>query len=582
MIIHNKQIADKFEKIANYLDIQDANRFRVRSYRKAARTIRGLSNRIQEMVENEEDIQDLADIGKDLAKKIKQVVKTGTISLLERLEEELPTSLLELLEIDGIGPKSVSRLYNELGVENKKDLLRAIKNNELRKIDGFGKKSVNKLKNNINNQGNNKKGLKQEAKNINRLRIDEAESLITPFYNYMKNIPTVDKIYIAGSFRRRSETVGDIDLLIISKKSRKVISKFTEYEEIKKVISEGDTKSSVQLNTGLQVDLRVVEKESEASALLYFTGNKSHNVSIRKLAQKKDYKLNEYGLFKKKKKIEVKTEKSIYNKLNLNYIPPELRENRGEIESSKNDNLPKLVQLEDIRGDLQMHTSNSDGSNTIEEMVKSCMEKGYEYIAITDHSSYIGVTQGLDNKEINNQIKRIHKIDKKYKDIKVLTSIEVDILKDGSLDLEQKNLKNLDLVVMSIHSYFDLTREEQTDRIINAMDNPYIDIFAHPTGRKVGKRDPYDYDFQRVVKKAIDKNILLEINASPQRLDLNSKNIKIANDLGVKFVISTDAHNKEELNNMKYGVWQAQRGWAEAKHVKNTLHLEDFQKEVLD
>ncbi|MBD3362850.1 DNA polymerase/3'-5' exonuclease PolX [Candidatus Dojkabacteria bacterium] len=568
MIIHNKEIAEKLEEMANLLGIKGANEYRVRSYRNAALTVRRQSRRIQNMLEEDKDLTQLSNIGESIAEKIKEIVNTGESSFLSSLKEKIPPDLLDILEIKGMGPKRVQKLYDELDIKSKKELEKALNKGKVKNINGFGKKTTKNLKTN----------LKKEESNNKRTILKQARNLILPFCEYLERLNEVQKLHLAGSYRRKKETVGDIDILILSSKRQIVIDHFTDYEEVEKIISKGETRSTVKLKTGILVDLRVIKEKSEGAALLYFTGSKSHNVTLRKIAQDDGYKINEYGIFQNNKRINKSNESEIYQMFGFEYIPPELRENRGEFEASKNNNLPKLIQLKDIKGDVQMHTTQSDAENTITEMAKKCRKLGYEYIAVTDHSGYIGVTQGLKDDEIPEQIERITKINENFENIEILSGMEVDVLEDGKLDLSDEVLKKLDVVLFSIHSHFNLSSKKQTDRILKAMDNPYVNIFAHPTGRKIGKRDPYSYDIEKILKRAKANNIIMEINASPARLDLNDIHSKRAKEIGVKMVISTDAHSINELNYMKYGVWQARRGWLEKEDVINTKSVEKFKK----
>ncbi|MBD3329829.1 DNA polymerase/3'-5' exonuclease PolX [Candidatus Dojkabacteria bacterium] len=568
MIIHNNEIAQKLDEMGDLLAIKGANKYRIRAYKNAARSIRSQGRRIDEMIDSGEDLTQLDSVGKDLASKIKEIVSTGELSDLKKLKNQLPSTLLNLLDLEGLGPKRVKRLYDVLEIETQDDLKKAADNEKIREVKGFGKKTENNIREQL--LDNNEKD--------RRFRIDKVEELIEPFRAYLQNIDTVSDLVIAGSYRRRKETVGDIDFLVIATDSKNMIEAFTKYEEVKKVISKGNTKSSVMLKTELQVDLRVVEKRSKAPALLYFTGSKKHNIKLRKLGIDKGYKINEYGVFKDDKRIKCETEEDIYKLLNLEYIEPELRENRGEIKAAKRNKLPDLIENKDIKGDLQMHTKHSDGSSSIKEMVEKAIEIGYEYIAITDHSSYIGVTNGLSDSEIPSYLDELKRVDEEYSEINVLSGIEVDVLEDGKLDLTDESLKRMDVVIFSIHSHFNLEEKKQTDRILTAMDNKYVNIFAHPTGRMINKREGYKYDIEKVVQHAASSNIIMEINGSPSRLDLDDINSKMASDNHVSLVINTDAHSPKELSFMKYGISQARRGWVQADEVINTLNFTDVIK----
>ncbi len=411
-----------------------------------------------------------------------------------------------------------------------------------------------------------------------RFLLSEAEEYGQPLLEYLKNAKGVKNAEIAGNYRRNKETVGDIDILVTAKRGSEAMDKFVEYDEVDEVVAKGKTKSTVILRSGFQIDLRVVPAVSYGAALYYFTGSKAHNVAVRKKAVAKGLKVNEYGVFKDDERIAGKTEKEVFKSVELPYIIPELRENRGEIEAAVNGELPKLVELKDIRGDLQTHTKASDGKYSLEEMVDAAREIGYEYYAVTDHSQKVSVAGGLDEKRLRKQIEEIDKLNEKLDDILILKSIEVDILKDGKLDLSDDVLKELDLTICSIHYNLNLPEKEQTERILKAMDNRYFNILAHPTGRRLGEREAYRIDIEKVLKKAKENNCFLEVNADPERLDLNDVHCKMAKDAGVKLSISTDAHTISSLYNMKYGVAQARRGWLEVKDVLNARSWKELKK----
>ncbi len=570
MIIHNSEIAEIFEQKANLLDIKDDNPFRIRAYRRAAQTIRNLTGRLEEMVDKEEDLTKLDGIGKDLAEKIKEIVETGKLKQLEDLKKEIPSGLLDILAIEGLGPKRVKKLYQQLNIESVEDLKKAIKSNQVENLDGFGKKTAENITRAIGQ-------LKGKDK---RKIISEVEEIIQPLINYLKKDKNTNRAVIAGSFRRRQETIGDVDILVSSPKGKQIIDRFIKYEEVSEILSQGETKSSVKLRTGMQIDLRAVEKGSFGAALIYFTGSKSHNIELRNLAIKQGYKVSEYGIYKNGQRAGGETEKEVYQILGLDYIPPELREARGEIQAAEKKRLPNLVKLEDIAGDLQMHTTGSDGKNTIEEMAKAAKKLGRQYIAITDHSAHLGITNGLNDKQLEEQIEKIDKINKKIKGIRILKSVEVDILENGSLDIKDSVLKQLDIVTASVHTKFNLPAKKQTDRIIIAMDNKQVNIIGHPTGRIINRRPPYRLEMERLFKAAKQRNCILEINAHPSRLDLNDVYAKRAKEIGVKMAINTDAHRVEELGYLRYGVDQARRGWLEAEDIINTLPVDELEKAI--
>lgn len=568
MAVHNKEITDKLNEVADLLDIKGENEFRVRAYRNAVRTISGLSKSVAEMVDEDEDISSLPDIGDSMAEKIEEIVKTGKLKQLKKLKKEVPSSLIEIMKLEQMGPERTKTLHEELDIDSIDDLKKAIDDGKVEELDGFGKKTADNIKREI--------GEYSEKGGSKRVKRNEAEEEIEPLVRYLKD--KMNDVTIAGSFRRKKETVGDIDILATSSNTKKAMKAFTEFEEVDRVIAHGESKSSIKLRTGLQVDLRIVEKNEFGAALLYFTGSKAHSVALRKIGQEKDLKVNEYGVFSGKKKLTSKTEAKMYKALGLRYIEPELREDKGEFDASRNNELPKLVELDDIKGDLQTHTKASDGKYSLKEMVEGAQKLGYEYYAVTDHSKKVTMANGLDEKRLAKQIEEIDKLNKKMKKIKILKSVEVDILEDGSLDLSDDILKELDIVICSIHYNMNLSKKKQTRRILKAMENPHFNILAHPTGRMINKRSPYDIDMEEVMKEAKDKGCFLEINANPDRLDLNDDNARLAKEIGLKLSISTDAHSTDNLNFMKYGVAQARRGWIEKDDVLNTRSWKDLKK----
>ena len=574
MPMTNTEIADAFNEIADLLEIEGANPFRVRAYRDAARTIGGLPRNVREMVANEEDLTALSGIGDDLATKIEALVETGTVPQLEELRERTPPALAKMLRIEGLGPKRVQSIYHELDITDLDALEKAAETGQIQKLHGLGPKTEQKIL----------EDLKRKRQEEERTRLDVAEELVEPLVAYLRDIDDVQRVAVAGSYRRRKETVGDIDILVISEAGEATIDAFVEYEDVQQIISQGETRSTVVLRSDLQVDVRVVGEASYGAALLYFTGSKAHNIALRNMAMDEGFKVNEYGVFRDEERSAGETEEEIYDLFDLAFIPPELREDRGELEAAQKDALPSLVTLDDIKGDLQMHTTASDADSTLQEMVEGAQARGYDYVAITDHSAYVGVVTGLGADDVAEQVEKIERLNDELEDFRVLKGMEVDILEDGSLDLPDDTLAKLDVVVGSIHTKFDLSREKQTERIIRAMDNPHFHILGHPTGRHIGKRPPYDVDLERVMAAALEHGCYLEINASPERLDLNDIYAKLAKAMGLKVVISTDAHHVNGLSNMKYGVWQARRGWLEPEDVLNTRDwqtlLEHLKREV--
>ncbi|MCF7898141.1 MAG: DNA polymerase/3'-5' exonuclease PolX [Candidatus Omnitrophica bacterium] len=568
MPIHNNEIADIFSEVADLLDIQDENQFRIRSYRNAARTIGGLSQSVAEMIKEGKDLSKLSGIGKDLAEKIETIIKKGSLPQLKKLRKKTPKSLSTIMKVASLGPKKVKAMNKKLNIKTLKDLKKAAKAGMIKELEGFGEKTEENILDNI---GQVESGQK-------RKKIPVAKHLAEPLIAYLKKDQSLKDISTAGSYRRRKETVKDLDILVIHKSKSKIMDYFTKYEDVKKVVAKGNTKSTVKLRSDFNVDLRSVAKSNYGSALLYFTGSKAHNIAIRKIAVAKKYKLNEYGLFKGKKRVAGKTEAEVYQKLGLKYIAPELRENRGELEAAKENKLPKLVKLRDIKGDLHTHSKSTDGKNTIEEMAKAAKKIGYKYLAITDHTQNVTVAGGLDQKAFKKHLKSIERVNKKIKGITLLKGAEVDILKDGSLDLPDSVLKKLDVVVCAVHYNRNLSKAKQTKRVLKAMDNPYFQIFAHPSGRLINERKPYEIDLEKVMQKAKKKNIILELNAHPKRLDLNDAKAKRAKEMGIKIAIATDGHSTDDLKLMEYGVGQARRGWLAKKDVINTLSLTQLKK----
>ncbi|MFO7867178.1 MAG: DNA polymerase/3'-5' exonuclease PolX [Candidatus Aminicenantes bacterium] len=570
MPVHNNDIAEIFNTIADLLEIKEANPFRVRAYRDAARIIGGLSKNASDLLEEGKDLSELPGIGKDLAGKIKTIIKSGTHPLLEDLKLEIPEELSGLMKLQGLGPKKIAVIHNKLGIKTAGELKKAAEEHKLRDLTGFGKTTEQNILEELERQED-----EQEHK---RFKLSAAEQMVKPYLEHLKGDKKAKAVEIAGSFRRRKETVGDIDILAVCKRGCRIMDRFTGYEDVKKVVSKGGTRSTVLLKSGLQVDLRVVPQAAFGAALHYFTGSKEHNIACRKIAVKKKYKLNEYGVFKDDKRIAGGTEKEVYARIDLPYIEPELRENRGEIEAARKDNLPGLITLDDIRGDLHVHTKATDGRYSLEDMVRASEEKGYEYVAITDHSQKVTVAKGLDSKRLREQIEEIDKIQGKFKKIRILKSIEVDILEDGSLDLPDDVLKELDFTICSIHYKFNFSREKQTNRVLKAMDNPHMNILGHPSGRMIHERKPVDLDMEKIMQAASERNIHFEINSHPDRMDLNDVHCKLGKETGVKMAVTTDAHSKDDLDLIRFGVGQARRGWLEPEDVINTLPWKKLKK----
>lgn len=564
MPIQNADIAEIFRRMANLLEIEGANTFRVRAYRNAARTISSLGRQTADMLETGEKLSELPGIGDDLAAKIREIVETGELQQLAELEDRVPAELDDLMAVEGLGPKRVKALHQHLGIKNLDELKKAAENRQIRSLQGFGQKTEASILD----------WLSRERQDENRISLSEAEQRAEPLTEYLKGCKRVQKITIAGSYRRRRETVGDLDILLTCMSDTDVMERFTNYEDVQKIVSKGDTRSTVVLKSGLQVDLRVLPEAAYGAGLHYFTGSKAHNIAVRKRAVKKNLKINEYGVFKGEKRIAGKTEKEVFKAVDLPYIPPELREDRGEIEAAEQNRLPDLIAPEKIRGDLHSHTRESDGRNGLEEMVRAAQKLGYEYLAVTDHSQKVTMANGLDVDRLAKQIERIDRLNETLDNFRVLKGIEVDILEDGTLDLPNEILKELDIRVCAVHYNFRLTRSKQTQRILKALENPYCNILAHPTGRIIGKRQGYEIDLEKIMHAARQNGCFMELNADPERLDLADAQCQIAKHMGIRIAVSTDAHNIGALRNMRFGIAQARRGWLSAEDVINTYPCE--------
>ena len=559
---------------AQLLEIEGAMIGRYRSYERAAQLLDSLPVSIEELAADRDKLMELPGIGEGMADHIQEILKTGAYSLRNKLLKKYPETILHLLELQSLGPKKVAHLWKTFKAGTVEQVEQLAREGKLRDLAGFGEKS----------EENILKAVEVFKKSAGRFHIDvaeeEAEKLVSRIRAFGKPIEAVTP---AGSLRRGKETVGDLDLFVTlapGKHTRTNIEAISEhilgFPGIDQTLARGENKVSFILKNGLQVDVRILEKESFGAALLYFTGSKEHNVALRGRANKMGYTLNEYALatLKGERPVARATEEEIYAKLRLDYIPPELRENTGEIDTAAEHRLPDLIELDDMRGDLQMHTTASDGKNSIEEMALAARDLGYEYIALTDHSKAVAVANGLDEKRTLEQIKKIHAAGAKPLGIRILASSEVDILKTGKLDLDDEVLAQLDVVLVSIHSYMNLERAEMTERILAAIENPYTQIIAHPTGRLVLRRDAYVYDMERILDAAHQHGVVMECNASPERLDLKDTHLRMAKERGVKIVISTDAHSTRGLLAMRYGVQMARRGWLEKKDVINTLSTE--------
>jgi len=563
----NREIAQIFDRIADMLDILEDNRFKIRAYRNAARNLSELGDDVETIAERSQ-LEEIPGIGKDLGLKIKEYIETNKITYYEELKKKAPEELVALLGIQGLGPKTLAKLFKELKVRNLDDLQKAIEGDEILELEGMGEKKVQDIK----------RGIQIFKESVKRTPLGIVLPIAETLISEIGKIPGTEGTVAAGSLRRMRETIGDIDILTKADDGQNVIKAFTELPFVKEVLASGGTKGSIIIKNGVQVDLRVVSPESYGAALHYFTGSKAHNVKLRTIALKKGFKINEYGIFRDQEKLAGETEKEIYSILGIDWIPPEIREDKGEIEASFEGRLPDLVELSDIKGDLHTHTKWSDGKSSIEEMALKAKELGYEYIAITDHSPSSRIAGGLSVEKLYEKKKEIEAVRKRLKGIKVLMGSEVDIKSDGSLDYPDEVLKDLDVVVASVHSGFKMDRETMTTRIVKALQNPFVHVLGHPTGRLIGERDPYDVDIDRVIRTAKEFGKSLEVNSFYSRLDLNNINVKKAVDIGVKIVISTDSHHADNLGMMRLGVATARRGWAEKKDVLNTLGYDELRK----
>ncbi len=567
--MQNPDIARLFDEVADLLEIQEANPFRVRAYRNAARTIRDFPEPLADLVRaGAKDLTEIPGIGNDLAEKITEIVTLGELPLHQQLARKLPAGLLDLLRIPGLGPKRVKLLYKKLRVKSATDLATALEKGKVQKLKGFGPKMEEKIR----------AGLGQAQVTERRMLLNEAETQANAIVAYLRAGGSVREIEVAGSYRRRRETIGDLDILVTSADIPNVMDRFVGYSEVAEVISKGETRATVKLRGGLQVDLRAVEPAAYGAALQYFTGSKAHNVELRKIAQEQGYKLNEYGLFKGTRRVAGKTEEEIYAKLGLDWMPPELREARGEIALAREHRLPHLVERADIRGDLQMHTSATDGKGTIDEMAHAARALGYQYIAITDHSKRVTMALGLDAKRLREQWKAVDAWNAANRGFTVLKSVELDILESGKLDLPDDVLAEADYVVATVHYGINQSEQQLTRRLVGAAEHPRVDAIGHPTGRLLGKREPYRLDFEALTRACVAAGCLLELNGHPERMDLPDTLAAAAKQHGARFVLSTDSHQPGNLPFMKYAVDLARRAGLEAGDVLNTRPLAEFKK----
>jgi DNA polymerase (family 10) len=563
----NKELADLFEKMADILEFKGENPFKISAYRKASRIIGDLTQDIEEIAEQGE-LKNIPGIGEGMAQKVVEYLKTGKISRFEEVKKGVPDELIAIMDIPGMGPKTLAMLHRGKGISNLSQLEKALEDGSLMGLFGMGEKKIENIK----------RGIQLLKQSKGRMNLGVAFPVAKRIVETLRQKTGSKKIEWAGSLRRMKENIGDIDILATGLDKEKIIQAFIHLPEVKEVLASGETKASVIVERGTQIDLRVVEEDSYGAALQYFTGSKGHNIHLRGIAKAKGIKINEYGVFKGEKKIGGKEEKDVYRSLGMDWIEPELREDRGEIEAAQNGRLPKLVQESEIKGDLHVHSKWSDGTSSIEEIARAAQKRGYQYVAICDHSKSLKIAHGLDESRLMKQIEEIDRVNEELEGFQILKGTEVDILADGKIDLPEKILEKLDIAVAAIHSGFKQDRGKMTKRIIRALENPYIHILAHPSGRLLGARDPYEVEIEEVMEAAKKYGKALEINAYFERLDLDDIHCRKAKEMGIRVAIGTDSHHLDQMWMMSLGVAVAKRGWLETKDVLNTLSLKEILK----
>jgi DNA polymerase (family X) len=575
----NRAIANIFYETADLMEVANEDPFRIRSYRRAAEAIEGQSNQIADIISDDKAVLAIPGIGKGMLLNLKELLSEGQLKLHQQMLKKYKPTMLELLKISGLGPKTVALIWDAFQVADIEGVEKLAREGKLRELPRMSAKSEEKIL----------KGIEDYRRISGRFHLDEADVIVQKIVGHLQGLKGVEKITPAGSLRRGRETVGDVDILVTGKgccegaKEREaIIERIVNFPGVAQVIAKGDNKVSFRMRNGMQVDVRLLPPDSFGAALQYFTGSKNHNVTLRQRALKMGLTLNEYGLAEVDggKVVASKTEEDVYKKLKLAYIPPELRENCGEIEAAANGGLPDLIKLEDIQGDVHMHTVETDGKGTIEEMAVAARDRGYKYMAITDHSKNLAFANGLDDKRAEAHIKRIREVGKKIPGIRVFAGIEVDILADGELDLSDNVLAQMDIVIGSVHSHFGQEPKKMTDRLLRALENKHISLVGHPTGRILLRRDAYTYDMDAVLKAAAKAGVAMEHNAYPDRLDLNDVHLRMAKERGVKIIVNTDAHHTSHMEKMKYGVLQLRRAWLTKNDVLNTLPRDKFAKAV--
>ena len=567
----NIELSRIFEQIAKILKIKEENPFKIRAYEKITLVLENLPIDI-ETIYHQGGLNNIPGVGTGIAKKIEEFLTTGKLEYYEKLKETIPSGVIELLDISEVGPKTAKLLYEELGVDNIEKLEKAVKEHRIKDLPGMGEKS----------ETNILRGIELYKRRKERFLLGRALPVAEEMVESLSQLKETDKISFAGSLRRKKETIGDIDILITSQNPEKIMRTFTSLPQVREILAEGPTKSSIITKDDLHIDVRVVEPISFGAALQYFTGSKAHNIKLRELALKRGLKINEYGVFEVESgnRIAGEKEEEVYQALNLPFIPPELREDRGEIEAAQEKKLPQLIEYSQIRGDLHLHTKWSDGAHTIRQMAEAAKKRGYKYIAITDHSQSLKIAGGLTEKRLREQVEEIQKLNQELKDFTILSGIEVDIKSDGSLDFSDEMLSKLDVVIAAIHSGFKQESKIITERIIKAMQNRLVNILAHPTGRLIGYRESYQVDINEMMEVAAKTGTILEINSYPERLDLNDIYCRMAKEKGVQLAIETDAHSIDGLEFMNLGVDVARRGWLEEKDIVNTLPLNELLKRL--
>jgi DNA polymerase (family 10) len=570
MTVSNDEIAAIFEEIADILELEEANPFRIRAYRNAARTLQAFGPDIAALLADGQALPKLPGIGEDLAGKIGEIASTGGCALLQRLRGEVPSGLRELLKVSGLGPRRVARLWHELGIQTPAELQLAARSGRIRALHGFGEHTEERLL----------QAVDQLLHTPQRRLLAQVAPITERLLAMLHAVPGVIEAATAGSFRRCRDTVGDLDILVSARSGSPVIPRFIGDDEVGTVLAAGSTRASVLLRSGLQVDLRLLAPASWGAGLVYLTGSKAHNIELRRIAQEQGLKISEYGVYRGKQRLAGSSEASVYQALGLPWIAPELREGRGEIAAALAGTLPRLVELGDLRGDLHAHTRASDGRNSLEEMAEAARAAGLEYLAITDHSRHLAITHGLDADALTRQIEQIDALNERLDGITLLKGIEVDILEDGSLDLPDALLGRLDLVVGALHSAFNLSKEQQTRRLLRAMEHPHFSILAHPSARLLGERPPINCDFTALIEGARQRGCALELNAQPLRLDLDDLHCHEAHEAGVPIAISSDAHRTQDFAGLRFGIGQARRGWLEAKDVLNSRPLAEVRRRL--